>query len=306
MESVLSTEPIDFKLNTFLSKIGRDPLAQLSLTPTPAANFDLVYPLADMVFPGSVAAWVGQYKKPLPAAQFEVRATRAGAAVNLHASLPLPERNLEHPDLPRTWAKARVDALLAKIERDGEDRASVDEIIRLARKYKFVTPYTSFLAAPRALLRPRVIRPGDPVIRVKTDASIASVVALFPFGLIKELRYLPSEDIWQTRFLAREDMTDGTYVVRLILRDRAGHVYRESKTFVIVTQPTDRACPPEQETIPRRRVHSPQRQRLGVDAQRGGAHVMALSPLISPGTRTQAPTSAICWSRRTSPPALTR
>ncbi|MBZ5515832.1 MAG: DUF4625 domain-containing protein, partial [Acidobacteriia bacterium] len=99
------------------------------------------------------------------------------------------------------------------------------------------TPYTSFLAAPRALLRPRVIRPGDPVIRVKTDPAIVSVVALFPFGLIKKLRYLQDEDIWQTRFLAPAEMTDGTYLVRLILRDRVGHVFRESKSFVIVTQP---------------------------------------------------------------------
>ncbi len=237
MEWVRSTEPIDFKLNAFLSKIGRDPLSELKLTTTPAANFDLVYPLDDTVFPGSVAAWVGQYKKPLPSAQLEVRATCAGAAVKMNSIVSLPEENLEHPDLPRTWAKARIDALLAKIEHEGEDRASVDEIIRLARRYKFVTPYTSFLAAPRALLRPRVIRPGDPVIRVKTDPSITSVVALFPFGLIKKLRYLQGEDIWQTRFLAPEDMTDGTYMVRLILRDREGHVYRESKTFVIVTQP---------------------------------------------------------------------
>jgi Ca-activated chloride channel family protein len=237
MEWVRSTEPMDFKLNAFIGKIGRDPLSRLKLTSTPAANFDLVYPLDDTVFPGSVAAWVGQYKRPLPSAQFDVQATREGAAARMHSSVPLPQENLEHPDLPRTWAKARVDALLAKIEREGEDRASVDEIIHLARKYKFVTPYTSFLAAPRALLRPRVIRPGDPVIRVKTDPSITSVVALFPFGLIKNLRYLPSEDIWQTRFLAPQDMTDGTYVVRLILRDREGHVYRESKTFVMVTQP---------------------------------------------------------------------
>jgi Ca-activated chloride channel family protein len=237
MEWVRSTEPMDFKLNAFISKIGRNPLSQLKLTSTPAANFDFVYPLEETVFPGSRAAWVGQYKKPLPAAQFDVQAVREGAATKMHASVPLPKENLEHADLPRTWAKGRVDALLAKIEREGEDRASVDEIIRLARKYKFVTPYTSFLAAPRALLRPRVIRPGDPVIRVKTDPSISSVVALFPFGLIKTLRYLPGEDIWQTRFLAPEDMTDGTYLVRLILRDREGHVYRESKTFVIVTQP---------------------------------------------------------------------
>ena len=236
-EWVRSTEPMDFKLNAFIGKIGRDPLSRIKLTSTPAANFDLVYPLDDTVFPGSVAAWVGQYKRPLPAAQFDVQAICEGVAAKMHSSLPLPEENLEHPDLPRTWAKARVDALLAKIEREGEDRASVDEIIRLARKYKFVTPYTSFLAAPRALLRPRVIRPGDPVIRVKTDPSITSVVALFPFGLIKKLRYLPGEDIWQTRFLAPQDMTDGTYLVRLILRDREGHVYRESKTFVMVTQP---------------------------------------------------------------------
>jgi Ca-activated chloride channel family protein len=86
-------------------------------------------------------------------------------------------------------------------------------------------------------LRPRLIRPGDPVLRVKTDPAIASVVALFPFGLVKELRYLKEEDTWQTRFLAPVEMNDGTYSVRLILRDRAGHVYRESKTFVIASQP---------------------------------------------------------------------
>jgi Ca-activated chloride channel family protein len=63
------------------------------------------------------------------------------------------------------------------------------------------------------------------------------VVALFPFGLVKPLRYLPEEDTWQTRFLAPVDMNDGTYSVRLILRDRAGHVYRESKTFVIASKP---------------------------------------------------------------------
>ena len=149
----------------------------------------------------------------------------------------MPEKSLDHPQLPRLWAKARVDALLEKMERDGEDRASIDEIIRLARKYKFVTPYTSFLAVPRALLRPRVIRPGDPVLRVRTDPEIVSVVALFPFGLTKPLRYLAKEDMWQTRFLAPVDMEDGTHAVWLVLRDRSGNVYRESKTFVIASKP---------------------------------------------------------------------
>jgi Ca-activated chloride channel family protein len=236
-ELVRSTEPIEFKLGAFLSKLGRRPVEGLRLAAEPKANFDFVYPLEESWFGGALASWVGEYQKPARRAVFSAAGFDQGRPLRMSVTADLPEQSLEHADLPRTWAKARVDALLAKIERDGEDRASVDEIIRLARQYKFVTPYTSFLAAPRSLLRPRVIRPGDPVLRVKTDPDIVSVVALFPFGLVKELRFLKEEDIWQTRFLAPADMSDGSYQVRLVLRDRNGHIYREAKTFVIASKP---------------------------------------------------------------------
>ena len=237
LEWVRSTEPADFKLDAFLSKIGGRPVEPLSLNADPAANFNLVYLLDASVFPGSIASWVGQYKNPIPQAKFTVRGTRDGAPLQMRTSVALPAQSLTHAQLPRIWAKARVDALLEKIDREGEDRATIDEIIRLSRKYKFVTPYTSFLAAPRALLRPRLIRPGDPVLRVHTDDSITSVVAMFPFGLVKKLRYLKEEDTWQTRFLAPSDMPDGTHEVRLMLRDKEGRVFRESKTFVIASKP---------------------------------------------------------------------
>jgi Ca-activated chloride channel homolog len=236
LEQVLSTEPMDFKLNSFLSKIGRSPVGQLGLTIAPAAAVDTVYPLQAATFSGSLASWVGRYQKPQENVSFAVRGVRDGAAVQMTGKTSLPRESFDHPQLPRLWARARVDALLEKIERDGEDQATIDEIIRLARQYKFVTPYTSFLAVPRALLRPRVIRPGDPILRVKTDESITSVIALFPFGLVQPLRHLSSEDVWQTRFLAPTDMQDGTYTVRLILRDQVGHTYRESKTFVIASK----------------------------------------------------------------------
>ncbi|MGC2329803.1 MAG: VWA domain-containing protein [Candidatus Sulfotelmatobacter sp.] len=237
LEQVLSTEPMEFKLNSFLSKIGRSPVGQLDLSVTPDAAVDTVYPLQATTFSGSLASWVGRYQKPQENVTFSVRGVRDGAPVQMTGKTSLPRESFDHPQLPRLWARARVDALLEKIERDGEDQATIDEIIRLARQYKFVTPYTSFLAVPRALLRPRVIRPGDPVLRVKTDESIISVIALFPFGLVQPLRYLSSEDIWQTRFLAPTDMQDGTYTVRLILRDKVGHTYREAKTFVIASKP---------------------------------------------------------------------
>jgi Ca-activated chloride channel family protein len=237
LEHALSTEPMEFKLNSFLSKIGRSPIGQLDLAVAPESAVDAVYPLQAATFSGSLAAWVGRYQKPQESVSFKVHGVRDGTPVEMTGKVNFPRESLDHPQLPRLWARARVDALLEKIEREGEDQATIDEIVRLARQYKFVTPYTSFLAVPRALLRPRVIRPGDPVLRVKTDESIVSVVALFPFGLVQPLRYLSSEDIWQTRFLAPTDMQDGTYSVRLILRDRLGQTYRESKTFVIASKP---------------------------------------------------------------------
>jgi Ca-activated chloride channel homolog len=252
-EWVRSTEPIDFKLNAFLSKIGRRPADHLDLQLAPAANFDLVYSLEESVFPGGMQTWVGVYKRPGGQATF--------TAAQKSVSAALPAQNTDHPNLPRDWAKARVDALLDKIEREGEDRASIDEIIKLSRKYKFVTPYTSFLAAPRALLRPRLIRPGDPVLRVKTDESITSVVAMFPFGLVKKLKFLTEEDTWQTRFLAPQDLADGTYQVRLLLRDRQGRVYKESKTFVIASKP-----PTVKVKVERKQFHRGDAVRLNVSA----------------------------------------
>jgi Ca-activated chloride channel family protein len=237
METVRSTEPIEFKAHAFVAKIGARPLEKLQLTVDPPTRVDLVYPLDPVSFAGSTASWVGRYAQPGGTARFTARGVRNGRALEMRATAPLPAESLEHSTLPRTWAKARVDALLDRIAREGEDRAGIDEIIQLARKYKFVTPYTSFLAAPRALLRPRVIKPGDPVLRVTADESITSVVAVFPFGLVKKLRYLPSERVWQTRFLAPADMSDGTYQVRLIMRDGAGRAYREAKSFVIASKP---------------------------------------------------------------------
>ena len=261
LENVLSTEPAEFKLNSFLSKIGRSPVGQLQLTVAPDAAVDSVYPLQDSAFSGSLASWVGRYQSPKQSVAFTVHGVRDGAALEMLSKTNLPADNRNHPQLPRLWARARVDALLEKIQREGEDQATIDEIIRLARQYKFVTPYTSFLAVPRALLRPRVIRPGDPVLRVKTDESITSVTALFPFGLVQRLRYLSGEDVWQTRFLAPDDMQDGTYTVRLVLRDRLGHTYREFKTFVIASKP-----PTVQIKMDTRRYHRGQSVDLKVSA----------------------------------------
>lgn len=270
LENVLSTEPAEFKLNSFLSKIGRNPIGDLNLTVAPESAVDAVYPLQDSIFSGSFASWVGRYQASKENVTFALHGRRDGAVLGTSSKANLAREALDHAQLPRLWARARVDALLEKIQREGEDQASIDEMIRLARQYKFVTPYTSFLAVPRALLRPRVIRPGDPVLRVKTDESISSVTALFPFGLVQKLRYLSGEDTWQTRFLAPEDMQDGIYTVRLVLRDRAGHTYREFKTFVIASKP-----PVVQIRLDAKRYHPGQTVNLKASASQSTRTLMA-------------------------------
>ena len=246
LESVLSSEPVDAKLAIFLSRIATRPVSGLHLAVEPHAPIHTIYPLDSDVYAGSIASWVGDYTTPAKNITFTAQAPHEGLPLSVRTKIDLPAEALTHPQLPRLWAQARVNALLEQIARDGETREAVDEIIRLSRRYKFVTPYTSFLAVPRSLLRPRVIRPGDPILRIHTDPAITSVIALFPFGLTKTLRHIPSEDrtkgldsdrLWETRFLAPTDMKDGTYTVRLILRDTAGHTYSESKTFVIASTP---------------------------------------------------------------------
>jgi len=231
------TDDLSFKLKSFVSKVGRDPIDSLKLQNADAANFYQVYPDYDATaYDGARLSFVGRYKRP-GVGSLTLTGNEAGKPVRLTQQVELPERDDSHPHVPRMWARARVDALLRQIALNGETKEAIDEIIALSKKYKFVTPYTSFLAAPRSLLRPRVIRPGDPVLRVRADESITEVTAVFPFGLTKQMTYIKGDDVWETRFVAPSEMVDGVYYCRLVLVDRQGRAYQEQKSFVIDSRP---------------------------------------------------------------------
>lgn len=173
---------------------------------------------------GSLSGWVGRYAQPA-----KTTIEKAGASV----PAAFPEKALEARDLPRRWARARVDDLLRRIELEGERREWVEEILELSRRYKFVTPYTAFLAAPRSLLRPRRIQPGDPVLRVEALPGTAAVAALLPFGKRLDLLRRPKSNLWEGRFLVPEGTADGPMDVRIVLRDAAGATSVEKKRVVV-------------------------------------------------------------------------
>lgn len=173
---------------------------------------------------GSLSAWVGRYAQPAKTT-IEMAGSRVPAA--------FPERALEARDLPRRWARARVDDLLRRIELEGERREWVEEILELSRRYKFVTPYTAFLAAPRSLLRPRRIQPGDPIIRIEAMPGTVAAAALLPFGRKLDLALRPESNLWEGRFLVPEDTVDGPMSVRIVLRDQGGATTVETKRVVV-------------------------------------------------------------------------
>ena len=107
---VRSTEPLAFKLNAFLERIGQEPVKNLALAVSPAAGVSLVYPLEDMRFAGSMATWVGKYANPAPEATFTVTGIREGQPLRLASSTPLPVmrrviRNCRVPGLKPAWTR---------------------------------------------------------------------------------------------------------------------------------------------------------------------------------------------------------
>ena len=229
--SARETEDITTALKIFFDHVGSTSIENAHLT----ANDNLyqVYASSDYGFDGSSLAFVGRYRTPSPRATVTVMGQFGTEAIKLSREVVLPELADIHSHLPRVWARARVDALLREMDLNGEREDYIAEIIRLSQKYRFVTPYTAFIAAPRALLRPRLIQPGDPVLRVKTDESINSVFAVFPFGETLPLKFLQTEGVWEVRFLAPAWLPDGTYRCRLLMTDKNGNGYQETKSFVI-------------------------------------------------------------------------
>ncbi len=233
-----------FILATFFDKLGRPVYRDVKITLPDAAEITQVYPAHAAAFDGSAVAFFGRYAKPQPKGEGTIAGvvddgTAGGGPVSARFAAPLGEKETEREYVARGWAARRIEDLLDRIRTEGEKDEWIGEIVALSKRFHVITPYTSFIAAPRALLRPRNFQAGDPILRVKTGPDIVGVTAIFPFGLTKALVYVEEEDIWETRFLAPVTMTDGNYECTLVLTDTAGRHVRESKSFTVDSRPPE-------------------------------------------------------------------
>lgn len=235
-------DDVEYKAVSIASKLGVKPLGKprfdwgLSSSEVYSRcgdNFGLNGTLPT-VFPGQGIYFFGKYEGgDGTSAAWTLSADREGEPPLVLTGEASPGRgSADSSHVARLWARARVDFLVDKQRLEGENGDEIDEIIRLSREFSFVTPYTAFLAAPRALLRPRIIQPGDPVIRVRANPEIERIEAVFPFGVSKPM-HPRGDDLWELRFLAPSWLSEGRHEVNLVLTDRHGRIYRETKWFVI-------------------------------------------------------------------------
>lgn len=143
---VLPGEDLEVKVSAFYSKI-RDPvLTNLSLSFTnPSIRVTRVMPssLPDL-FNGDQLVVFGRYSGSGPAAA-RISGTFNGKPREFAADVDFPDRTSGDSFVPRLWAARRVGWLLDEMRMHGESSELRDEVIRLAREFGVVTPYTAYL-----------------------------------------------------------------------------------------------------------------------------------------------------------------
>jgi Ca-activated chloride channel family protein len=138
-------EDIEAKVSTLYQKVARPAMTDVRLE-WQGVDAVALYPrpVPDLFY-GSELVVLGRYKA---AAKGRLVVTgRAGAqAQRFEFPVELPARSAELAFLPRLWANARVSHELDAIRLSGRaDPEVVADVVRLAKRYGIVTPYTSYL-----------------------------------------------------------------------------------------------------------------------------------------------------------------
>src|SRR6185503_92205 len=101
------TDDLSFKLKSFVSKVGRDPIDSLKLQNADDSNFYHVYPDYEATaYDGTRLSFVGRYKRA-GSASLALTGSEGGRPVRIAKQVELPERDDSHPHVPRMWARAR-------------------------------------------------------------------------------------------------------------------------------------------------------------------------------------------------------
>lgn len=154
-------QDIELPVSRFYDKISRPAMTGLKLSMPSAGVYDL-YPanLPDL-FHGSQLTVFGRFKNP-GATAITLEGSVGGRPVRHTFEKTLPDSRPEDAHVEKLWGTRKIGFLLDEIRRNGENAETRDEVVRLARKYGVVTPYTSYLVVEDQPQPPVIGRPGPP------------------------------------------------------------------------------------------------------------------------------------------------
>lgn len=147
-------ENIEVKVSSFYNKIAFPALSNVKLTYGKNIRVNHVYPknLPDL-FVGGQLKVMGRYKGHGPTA-ITLTGIKNGKEVKLVFE-PKFAKKSTNEEVPALWANRKIAFLLDQIRLHGEKKELKEEIVRLAKKFGIVTPYTSYLVTEDERRRPR-------------------------------------------------------------------------------------------------------------------------------------------------------
>jgi Ca-activated chloride channel family protein len=141
---VVPKEDIEVKVSALVAKTTHPVMTDVSVSVEGVAIHDL-YPrrLPDL-FRGSELSVLGRYG-PGGKAVIRVKGKVRGTPREFVNEVVFPDREESSGFLGRLWATRRVGHLMDEIRLHGETAELKDEVVRLAKRYGILTPYTSYL-----------------------------------------------------------------------------------------------------------------------------------------------------------------
>ena len=147
-EYVLPEESIELKISRFYSKVAQPVMTNISIKNESSVRLSEEYPkdLPDL-FKGDQLVTLGRYKINQKNEK-NFRAFIQGSIAGKKVKFNLNEKinpNRDNAFIARLWATRKVGYLLEEIRLLGESEELKDTVVKLARKWGIVTPYTSYL-----------------------------------------------------------------------------------------------------------------------------------------------------------------
>jgi Ca-activated chloride channel homolog len=174
---------LELKLSNFFEKVSSPVMTDMDIEWGSMKVFDIFPRKLPDLFRGSQQTVLGRYSGP--AGSFPL--TLKGKIRNESHSLKydkneFPNISTSNDFLPRIWAMRKVGYLLDEIRTSGDNEESKKQIIKLAKKYGFVTPYTSYLAADEKVQQIAGGAPRPPAAPGRIASSSFSLPIDVPIG----------------------------------------------------------------------------------------------------------------------------